>query len=274
MALILGIDAAWTEHGSSALALLRAGEGERSIIAVAPSYDEFIGLARGEPVAWRVAAGSVPQVPDLIAAARALGGGPVDVVAVDMPMSRQPIDRRRNADQAVSRAFGRYRAAVHSPSAHRPDQPVTGMVRALEAAGFELATMAPPRLPALVEVYPLAALVQLLGCAKRPLYKVSKIARYCKGTMSERIDRLLETWSSICAALEQKVGDIGISFPERDSIRSLAHLKPYEDAIDAVVCAWVGACVVDGTAKPYPPDDPDAAIWIPDRVTALPWSAR
>jgi hypothetical protein len=49
VALILGIDAAWTEHGSSALALLRVDEVGRTVVAVAPSYSGFIGLAHGEP---------------------------------------------------------------------------------------------------------------------------------------------------------------------------------------------------------------------------------
>jgi predicted RNase H-like nuclease len=264
MALVLGIDAAWTEHGSSALALLRVDEVGRKVIAVAPSYAGFIGLARGEPAEWRQTPSGIPIVPDLLAAATVLGGEPIDVVAVDVPMSRRPIVGRRNADRAVSRAFGAFGAAVHSPSAYRPDKPVTGMVRALEAAGYELATTR-SKLPALVEVYPLAALVRLLRAGRRPAYKVSKIARYgWPGTVRERIDRLLENWGSICEALVREVGAIGIDFPERSSIRSAARLKPYEDAIDAVVCAWAGACFLDGTARPFPDDDGDAAIWIPE----------
>lgn len=268
VALILGIDAAWTEHGSSALALLRVDEVGRTVVAVAPSYSGFIGLARGEPAEWRRPPSGVPIVHDLLAAARVLGGGPIDVVAVDMPLSRRPIVGRRDADRAVSRAFGTFGAAVHSPSADRPDERVTGMVRAFEAAGFELATTR-SRFPALIEVYPLAALVRLLGAERRPAYKVSKIARYrWPGNISERIDQLLRNWHLICKALEAEVGVIGIAFPERDAILTAAQLKPYEDAIDAVVSAWVGACFLEGTAQPFPEDAEDAAIWIPERLAA------
>lgn len=264
MALVLGIDAAWTEQGSSGVALLRFDNGSRNVIAVAPSYAGFIGLARHEPVEWKRPPGGVPLVSDLLGAAAALGGGPVDVVAVDMPMSRKPIVGRRNADRAVSRAFGAYGAAVHSPAPDRPDKAVTGMARDFQAAGFELATAVPMR-PALIEVYPLAALVRLLGVKRRPAYKVSKIARYrWPGTIRERIERLLQTWSSICEELEQHVGDLLIDFPKHSSVVSASQLKPYEDAIDAVISAWVGTCFLDGTAKPFPDDDADAAIWIPE----------
>jgi predicted RNase H-like nuclease len=263
VALVLGIDAAWTEHGSSAVALLHVGDGRRSVVAVAPSYAGFIGLGRGEPAEWRHPPGGVPLVSDLLGAAAALGGGPVDIVAVDMPLSRRPILGRRNADQAVSRAFGRHGAAVHSPAPDRPDKAVTGMARDFEAAGFQLATTR-SRPPSLIEVYPLAALVRLLRAERRPAYKVSKVARYrWPGDISARIDRLLLTWRSICDELEREVGKLGIDFPERSFVRSASQLKPYEDAIDAVISAWVGACFLDGTAEPFPADDPDAAIWIP-----------
>nr|WP_280514606.1 DUF429 domain-containing protein [Rhizobium anhuiense] len=41
-------------------------------------------------------------------------------------------------------------------------------------------------------------------------------------------------------------------------------MKGFEDALDAVVCAWVGACMMDGRAKAY--GDVESAIWIPARV--------
>jgi predicted RNase H-like nuclease len=264
VALVLGIDAAWTERGSSGLALLRVDERQRTVLAVAPSYAGFIALAEGRPVDWGNPPGGVPVVSDLLAAAVTLGGQSVDVVAMDMPLSRRPINGRRPADQAVSRSFGAFGAAVHSQSANRPDKAVTGIVRDLEAAGYEIATMI-RRVPALIEVYPLAALVRLLRVGKRPEYKVSKIARYgWPKPLDERIERLLRNWSVIRGALEREVGTLGINFPAHS--KSAAKLKPYEDAIDAVVSAWVGSRFLDGKATAYPGDDPDAAIWIPDQL--------
>jgi hypothetical protein len=49
------------------------------------------------------------------------------------------------------------------------------------------------------------------------------MGRYYTGTVSEQIYYLLESWRSICAALKAEVGDTTIEFPDRDSIRSIAH---------------------------------------------------
>jgi predicted RNase H-like nuclease len=40
-------------------------------------------------------------------------------------------------------------------------------------------------------------------------------------------------------------------------------MKPIEDKIDALVCAWVGIQVLDGKAEPI--GDESAAIWLPRR---------
>jgi predicted RNase H-like nuclease len=181
-----------------------------------------------------------------------------------MPMSHAQITQRREADQAVSRAFGRAGAAVHSPNRDRPDNAVTEMVRAFEAAGFALATAGSTRLPALIEVFPLAALVRLLNVERRPAYKVGKISRYgWQGDRAQRIDHLLDQWRFICNALQTEVGELGIGFPPRSSVRTASSLKPFEDALDAVISAWVGACFLEGTAEAFPAHAATAAIWIP-----------
>jgi predicted RNase H-like nuclease len=38
-------------------------------------------------------------------------------------------------------------------------------------------------------------------------------------------------------------------------------LKAFEDKLDAIICAWVGICTLDGRAQPY--GDAESAIWIP-----------
>ena len=42
----------------------------------------------------------------------------------------------------------------------------------------------------------------------------------------------------------------------------LAQLKPYEDSLDALICAWVGALYIDGAARAL--GDAESAIWIPE----------
>jgi predicted RNase H-like nuclease len=38
-------------------------------------------------------------------------------------------------------------------------------------------------------------------------------------------------------------------------------VKAHEDALDAVICAWVGVCALEDRATPF--GDENSAIWIP-----------
>ena len=72
-ALVLGIDAAWTAHNPSGVALVqRAAEGWQCL-ALAPSYEAFLALAAGQP--WdqnRKAQGSEPDPEALLEACQQL----------------------------------------------------------------------------------------------------------------------------------------------------------------------------------------------------------
>lgn len=264
MPLLLGIDAAWTETGSSGVALLEIADGRRTVLEVASSYAGFVtpGADEGRRP------GARPDVDALLRRAETIAGGAVDLVAVDMPVARKKIAGRRVADNAVSRAFGASWASTHSPTAQRPGLHGERMAEAFAKAGYGLATdysqAAAGR--ALVEVYPLAALVRLMDVKIRPAYKVSKASRYFRSetpplSRDQRLDRLLQTWAEILAALAREIADLRFEPPDRSTLKSLAELKPFEDKLDAIIAAWVGACVLEGRAEPL--GDGDSAIWAP-----------
>lgn len=260
MAIVLGIDAAWTAHGSSAVALLHTGSQARRIIAVAPSYTSFVGLADGRPVDWSRASKGPLDVGQLLNAAVRLAGSPVDVVAIDMPMSRASITGYREAERKLSSAFGAFQVSTHTPNQERPGAHGRRITSDFSGAGFRLATALTPMPLSLVEVFPLAALLRLMGLSKRPAYKANKTTKYWPGrSQSERLHLLIESWRAIAAALHTEVGGLGFSLPTVSV--SFASLKPYEDALDAVVCAWVGSCFLEGGAEPF--GDDTAAIWVP-----------
>ena len=169
MAVVLGIDAAWTERGSSAVAVLRYEQKRRHIVAVAPSYSSFIGLGHGRPVTWMNGPGGAADVTGLLATAELLAGSPVDVVAIDMPMSHKAISGYRIADRELSRAFGAVQVSTHTPNGIRPGSYGSRITAEFIRAGFCLATATSHKLPSLVEVFPLAALVQLMGLSMRPV---------------------------------------------------------------------------------------------------------
>ena len=177
MSAILGIDAAWTASRPSGVALLQQ-RGERwRCVALAPSDAQFEGLAAGRAVDWQARPpGSAPDLAALLSVSQQLlEGEPVQVIAVDMPLSLEPIRGRREADAAVSRAFGAQGCAVHSPSAERPGALADRLRADAENLGYPLATAATPagRTPALLEVYPHPALLRLLGARYRLPYKVA-----------------------------------------------------------------------------------------------------
>jgi len=199
MQAVLGIDAAWTQGEPSGVALIvDDGAGWRQI-RVAPSYEAFVDVCSGRDVDWRARPSAGPCDPTalLSAAADVLGNSAIVVVAVDMPMATAPIAGRRVADDETSRAFGRNGCAVHSPSGTRPGPIGAALHSGFSRHGFSLATRITraATTPALLEVYPHAALLRLLDVDYRLPYKIAKSNRYWPGAIAdERRANLGNSW--------------------------------------------------------------------------------
>jgi predicted RNase H-like nuclease len=260
---VLGIDAAWTERHPSGVAVAVERAGRWHLAAVAPSYDLFLAHARREPQTGARPTGSIPDPVALLRAAEALAGCAVDLVAIDMPLARSPISRRRESDNAVSRAYGRRKCGTHTPSAVRPG-PLSDALRAgFERAGYPLLTDA-SRSPGLVEVYPHPALVELASVEMRLPYKIAKASAYWPDlARPERIRRISNQWQMIVGLLDTEIAGVAARLPPLPEDAAGFALKAYEDMIDAVVCAWVGVAVLERRATAY--GDADSAIWVPDR---------
>ena len=257
MPIVLGIDAAWTPDGSSGIALLRSENGKREILAAHDSYDAFIGAHGTGKGSYRL-----PDVEAILKAAYDRAGTAVSVVAIDMPLSRNAITRRREADNAISREFGGRWASTHSPNTERPGIHGKRIQDAFEAAGFVLVTgLDEPRpIRCLIECYPLAALVNLLNADKRPAYKSGKRYKHASAS-NDRITDLLVEWEKIRSALATEIAELPFVVRKRADVSFRTSLKGQEDTLDAIICAWVGARFAESTATPY--GDEDAAIWVP-----------
>jgi predicted RNase H-like nuclease len=268
LSLILGIDAAWTKTGSSGVALLEYTSGRCHFIACAPSYESFIAYSYGKQIDWRKPSASALDVSKLIDAATRLGRGSIEVLAIDMPVASKRISSRRLADQEISIKFGSAWAATHSPSVGRPGAYGHSIAKQSKLAGFQLVTkQVSPAERSLIEVYPLAALVRLLNVQRRPLYKVSKCSReWPKLSRDERILKLLEAWRTILKCLKSRIAHLDFPMPRARAINTLSALKPYEDALDAIISAYVGALFLSGSAEAY--GDDEAAIWVPKIAAA------
>jgi len=263
MTTVLGIDAAWTKTQPSGVALIQSqGNSSRvwKLVMACSSYTDFQSAADGGDRELRPT-GGMPDVGGLLATCVQLAEAPA-VVAIDLPLSHQPIVSRREADNAVSRLYGGRKCGTHTPSAERPG-PLSDDIRAdFDRLGYGLATrtLAPQ---SVIEVYPHPALVELTGAAVRLPYKIAKARAYWPdAAVDERRSRLLRVWAEIITHLEAEIEGVAAALPPPNQDAPTRLLKAYEDALDAVVSAWVGACAIEGRAKPF--GDRDAAIWIPD----------
>ena len=268
MTVVLGIDAAWTDKEPSGVAVVSKSNDAWVCHAVAPSYEAFLQVARGESIDWSAPfRGSAPDAERLLAAAASLAGAVVDVVAVDIPISTIPFTTRRIADRATSREFGGRQCGTHSPNAERPGKTGVALSTAFLSHGYQIATASAAASGPLqlVEVYPHPALLSLLNRPTRVAYKVSKSSRYWPGmSVKERLALLLAEFRSIDAELRKVFGSFDMMLPSADSVSRLSHLKRYEDALDALVCCWVGTLYAGGQATAL--GDETAAIWCPANI--------
>ncbi len=273
MTTVLGIDAAWTAREPSGVALVRENQGRWQVLGVQPSYNAFIQAAENQPFDWKIKSvpGCVPDMGRLLGAAETLAGEPVQVITLDMPISRVPFHTRRAADNEISKAFANRWCGTHSPTRDRPGELGYNITRFLLASGYDHAVSRRKdhkralKRSYFMEVYPHVALLSLLGKRRRVPYKISKSNKYWPGTdISTRKNNLLDQFKEIHQALALVFQPLDLVLPAPEEVPSLSFLKRYEDALDALICAWVGVQFLKG--KTVPLGDSTAAVWCPEDV--------
>lgn len=266
MTAILGIDAAWTSNQPSGVALIEESANGWRTLYVAPSYDAFTQCGDGRSVDWNQSriAGSDPNIKGLLRATGNLGANNVELIALDIPLARSPVTSRRTSDISISKAFGAKGCSTHSPNEDRPGKVSARLSRQLDASGFllEAARDTNKSSHRAIEVYPHPALLKLTDSDYRIPYKVSRSTKYWRGTtVAERIVRILSEFDNIYRALEAELGKLPFALPKPEAVTTLSRLKRYEDALDALACAWVGKQHLLGQTLPY--GDENSAIWVP-----------
>lgn len=186
-----------------------------------------------------------------------------------MPIATVDITGRRAADDAISREFGGRWCAAHTPNANRPGKIGVDLLNGFRNLGFAFTTEPnanwdPQKL---IEVYPHPALLSLMRVNQRVPYKVSKSTRYWPGApLNTRIQHLITQFNAIHDALSKRTefGPLHLPLPNAAAVQTLAFLKRFEDALDALVCAWVGKEFLAGNTVPL--GNETAAIWCPSDV--------
>ncbi|TAW03254.1 DUF429 domain-containing protein [Rhizobium ruizarguesonis] len=260
-AAVIGIDAAWTLTQPSGVALAILNDEGWQLRVAAASYQRFLALADEHAIGEPRPLGRMPDVRALLHAGRTLAASPIDVIAIDMPLSKSRIVGRRQSDDAVSRAYGGRKSSTHSPSEQRPGI-ISDTLRAhAEREGYALAT-ASISPPALIEVYPHPALIELARSTERLPYKAQKIRKYWPSiNTQQRREKLVAQWRAIVDLLETEISGVKQMLPPIEIKASAVELKAFEDLLDAIVCCWVAICAIEGRAIPF--GDNTSAIWIP-----------
>lgn len=116
----------------------------------------------------------------------------------------------------------------------------------------------------LLAVYPHPALLRLVEADRRLPYKVQNIRRYWPTlNRSERRQQLDQVWRQIPGALSSRMAKTDLPLHGIEDMPSAPTkmLKGLEDALDALVCAWVGIEYLAFRCTAY--GDETAAIWVP-----------
>jgi predicted RNase H-like nuclease len=226
------------------------------LVEAAASYEAFMRPASAaDPVSRH--RGSIPDAGTLLEYAHKKTGSPVDLVAVDMPLSLTPIVSRRASDNQISTAYGARHASTHTPSVTRPGKLSDDLRLGFHGAGYPLA-VTEPKSRALVEVYPHPALIELAAAERRLPYKISKIRKYWPDAGSgARRENLVGIWRQIVELLDARVQGVATALQMPPVTARGYELKAFEDMLDAVsfargsaLASWMERRGRMGTTRP------------------------
>lgn len=258
---ILGIDAAWTNKEPSGVALLEYSDHLKpKLIQAGRSYEEFCL----SDIDWtNNVTGTSPEFKNIIDFCLSQNWD-VDVIALDIPLSPITIEGRREADNLISKRYGKVGASTHSPTLDRPGYVSTSIYDQLIDLGFTWAKEYTTA-PAFIEVYPHVAIIEIFKYSYRFPYKVQKKNKYWPNlTPQERNVKIINNLNELRSKLSSFILNVAdfISELNIEEKYSIKFLKGYEDVLDGLVSALVGYFFMNNKAVSV--GDEYSAIWIPN----------
>ncbi len=238
-------------------------------MCVGRSYREFIAALQGSAPKWLERPEHDGDFRVVLDGLRDKGIKP-RAIALDLPLSKDIITGRRPADREVSKAYGSKGAAAYPPTKNRPGRISEDTFSALQKIGYQFAgaNVSPGQTPVFLETYPHPAIIELLDLPYRLQYKVSKRRKYWREeTPLRRWELLLDSFEKLWKGLKKQLTGLEGVLPKpaglsRANYRG-APYKGYEDALDALVCAWVALQFLKKDCIGY--GDKTSCIWIPRR---------
>jgi predicted RNase H-like nuclease len=168
---------------------------------------------------------SVSEIVEWIDAEAGAGSA---VAGVDAPVVIPNASGIRSAERELNRDFRRFHAGCHAANLGRPfAAKVLAFSRRLEELGFAHGANMTSRQTGRfqIEVHPHAATVSLFG--------LDRIVKYKRGLRAARANEL--------ERLRQLVLSLPLTGMRLPDVSKTGNLKPVEDQIDAVICAFVAA---------------------------------
>jgi len=210
MSMFIGVDLGWYGKPSGLASIgLDGSELRLRNIARLEAVDEILGWIQSE------------------------AGSGSAVAGVDAPLVIRNQTGIRPAEGELNRDFRRFHAGCHAANLGRPfARNVRSFSQCLAALGFGHGASIKPRQEGLfqIEVHPHAATVSLFG--------LPRIVKYKRGTREQRARELRRLRRLMLSHLPELDPVLSLWLP---SVPRSGNLKPTEDQIDAVLCAYVAA---------------------------------
>lgn len=170
---------------------------------------------------------------DILRWIKSEGGGSTVVVGVDAPLVIRNRTGIRDAERELNCEFRRFHAGCHAANLGRPfAQNVLSFSRQLANLGFshgaEMTARQKGRFQ--IEVHPHAAMVNL--------FDLPRIVKYKRGRRAGRAKELRRLRQLMLSRLPLLDPALSLRLP---SVPNAGNLKPVEDQIDAVLCAYIAA---------------------------------
>lgn len=199
-------------------------------------YGKPTGLASIRLDGTALVLGSIARlekVGEILSWIQAETGEGSSVAAVDAPVVIRNEKGIREAERELNRDFRRFHAGCHAANLGRPFAAnVLSFSSKLESLGFRHGGSIQAREEGRfqIEVHPHAATVSL--------FQLDRIVKYKRGSRSDRARGLEQLRTLMLTRLPQLEPRLTLELPE---LPVKGNLKPVEDQIDAVLCAYIAA---------------------------------